>query len=80
MEEKNTKQQNLIETNPRQIVTLRNALGDTVRNYDLTKHNEDMIKYHAEYCERIYAKYRKTKPLVTIGNAEINKSFLEKIA
>jgi len=90
MEEKNTKQQDLIKTSPRQIVTLRNALGDTVRNYDLTSHNENAKKAHDDYCRRIYAKNKHVRknirtngsgsgPII-IGNAEINNYFMEKIA
>lgn len=73
----NGKQNILIPTKPHRLVTLTNALGDLVRNYDLTAHNQKAIIENARRNNAIYAKNRPTKPLVKIGNAEINNKFLE---
>ena len=90
MEEKNGKQNILIETKAHHLVNLQNCLGTMVYNYDLTAHNERAIKDNAERNNAIYAKDKPVRknvrtngtgsgPII-IGNAEINNYFMEKIA
>jgi len=66
MEKKETKQLVLMETTPRKLVTLVNALGDVVRNYDLDAYNERMIQVRNEMARNateVAKSFRESKSL-----------------